>query len=165
MTPCFHLNFNRLAHYFSPQCATNLYSYSIFKHECSGFNLVSDQCLFLYLFRKNLVVILVGKKSIIGCWIAYGLWYLKYLGQVLVLLPIGYVSWESLSVLIYKIRTVTNSQCGCPRWGSGHGGLHSEGIQQMTGCYWYYRPIYLILMAHSHQVLISEIPEASFRLA
>lgn len=61
-----HLNFSGLAHYFSPHGASNLYSHSIFKHEHSGINLVSDQYLFFYLFIKNLV--LVGKKGTTVCW-------------------------------------------------------------------------------------------------
>lgn len=31
--------------------------------KCSGFNLVWDQCLFIYLFMENLVIILLGRKA------------------------------------------------------------------------------------------------------
>ena len=51
---------------------------------------------------KNLVVILVGKKGILGYLKAYGLWSLKYLYEIFVPLLIG----GKLSVLICKMSTM-----------------------------------------------------------
>ena len=50
---------------------------------------MSDQSIFLYQRMKNLVVILVGKKGILGYLKAYGLWSLKYLYEIFVPLLIG----------------------------------------------------------------------------
>lgn len=121
----------------------------------SSLNLVSDQCPFLDLYLRNLVVIL-GKKGMLE-----SIWTLVPEISISNISPASYGPCElgKFSVrCLWNENSACLSGCGCP--GDNGYGVLTHRKYAANGRLLLILLTHLILMTHSHELLISEISKA-----